>query len=288
MCTLRRVLSFILKHPMNKGHKLSALFRFLHWQMISSLCRKFFFVVPWIEGSCFIAKKSLTGITGNIYCGLHEFPQMAFLLHSLEQEDCFVDVGANVGSYSILAGTRKARVIAVEPIPLTFSMLKKNIGLNDNTERTVCLNLGLAEQAGTLRFTADQDTCNRILDDSEDYSGAISMVEIQTLDAIVPADGKVLLKIDTEGVEEQVLKGGRELLASSRILAIICENNQFSAVKQLCDEYGYLPYLYEPFSRTLTPAEGNEESNTIFIADPQLVMERLARAPQITWNKVSV
>lgn len=46
----------------------------------------------------------MTGATGNIYVGLHEFEDMAFLLHVLRRTDLFVDVGANIGSYTILAG----------------------------------------------------------------------------------------------------------------------------------------------------------------------------------------
>ena len=43
------------------------------------------------------------GATGNLYVGLHEFEEMAFLLHFLRRGDLFADVDANVGSYTILA-----------------------------------------------------------------------------------------------------------------------------------------------------------------------------------------
>ena len=45
----------------------------------------------------------MTGATGNIYAGLHEFVDMAFCLHLLRSGDLFVDVGANIGSYTVLA-----------------------------------------------------------------------------------------------------------------------------------------------------------------------------------------
>jgi len=48
-----------------------------------------------VNGSKFLVKTGETGLTGNIYTGLHEFPDMGFLLHFLRAEDLFVDIGAN-------------------------------------------------------------------------------------------------------------------------------------------------------------------------------------------------
>jgi hypothetical protein len=42
-------------------------------------------------------------MSGNIYAGLHEFGDMAFVLHFLRAGDLFADVGANIGSYTVLA-----------------------------------------------------------------------------------------------------------------------------------------------------------------------------------------
>jgi hypothetical protein len=57
-------------------------------------------------------------LTGNLYAGLHEFSEMGFLLHLLRQNDLFVDVGANLGSYTVLASAVcQARNIAFEPVP---------------------------------------------------------------------------------------------------------------------------------------------------------------------------
>jgi hypothetical protein len=64
-----------------------------------------------------LSLKGLTGATGNWYCGLDAFEDMAFLLHFMREEDLFVDVGANIGSYTILAGNEVgAETIEIEPI----------------------------------------------------------------------------------------------------------------------------------------------------------------------------
>ena len=61
--------------------------------------------------------------------------------------DLFVDVGANVGSYTLLAcSVRGARGICFEPVPLTYQRLLDNLRLNDMTERVRAFNLGLSDR----------------------------------------------------------------------------------------------------------------------------------------------
>ena len=63
----------------------------------------------------------MTGATGNIYTGLHEFEDMMFLLHLLRPGDIFVDAGANIGSYTVLASAVVgAKSISFEPVPPLF------------------------------------------------------------------------------------------------------------------------------------------------------------------------
>ena len=58
----------------------------------------------------------------NIYCGLHEAPDMAFLLYFVRPSDTFLDIGAYVGSYMILAsGAVCPHSIAIDPVPSTYS-----------------------------------------------------------------------------------------------------------------------------------------------------------------------
>jgi hypothetical protein len=85
-------------------------------------------IVPYVLETKLLIKRGMHGATGAIYTGLQEFEDMAFLLHFLKPEDTFIDIGANIGSYSILAGgVSKANVICVEPIPQTFKSLLLNI-----------------------------------------------------------------------------------------------------------------------------------------------------------------
>ena len=68
----------------------------------------------------FIARKGEAGIVGNIFYGIYEFEEFVFLIHLLNNNDCFLDVGANIGHYSLLmAGLKQTRLLAIEPVPQT-------------------------------------------------------------------------------------------------------------------------------------------------------------------------
>ena len=122
--------SFIIKHPLNKGDTIGSLVRFVKWQIGSRLTNSAI-VYDWVNRSKFLVRTGETGLTGNIYTGLHEFSDMGFLLHVLRDGDLFIDVGANVGSYTILAcAAIGARGYAIEPVPATYRRLVDNIRLN--------------------------------------------------------------------------------------------------------------------------------------------------------------
>ena len=91
-----RINTFLATHPLTKHRRLPAMARVLRWQIASRIKEV---IVHWIGGTRLAARRGMTGLTGNIYAGLHEFADMAFLLHFLRPSDLFADVGANVGSY---------------------------------------------------------------------------------------------------------------------------------------------------------------------------------------------
>lgn len=68
-------LQFIANHPLNQGHRSAALFRFLKWQVRARL-KSGPIVVPWVENTRMLVRRGDMGFTQNIYCGLHDFPEM--------------------------------------------------------------------------------------------------------------------------------------------------------------------------------------------------------------------
>lgn len=204
--SVANLLGYVWRHPMNADGRMAALWRLVRWQIASRLVPGPI-ALPFAQGTFLLSERGMTGATGNWYCGLHEVAEMGFVLHLLRPGEHFLDIGANVGSYTVLAGGAVgARVTAVEPVPATFERLRRNVALNGMGEWTRCCQVGLSEQAGTLRFSRDLDTVNHVLTDTEDLP-AIE-VPVQPLDDLVGQDIPVLIKMDVEGHERAVLRGG--------------------------------------------------------------------------------
>ena len=241
-----------------------------------------------VENSVLLVDKSMTGATGNIYCGLLDFEDMAFVLHVLRPGDIMGDIGANVGVYTILAAKNTgAYVIAIEPIPTAFQHLQVNINLNNVENLTSAINCGAGKENGELQFTKDLDAVNHVTIPVENMNNA-GLVKIitKTLDNIFLDTKPVLLKIDVEGYEHEVLKGAKTLLESADIKAIIIELNGSGMRYGFSDEkiheqlisFGFAPYRYEPFTRKMELLERPGAFNTIYLRDEHWVADRIASA----------
>jgi len=274
---------FILNHPMNRPNRIGALGRFVRWQ-VSSRLMSGLIAFPFVEDTQLVAKRGMTGATGNWYCGLHEVEDMGFLLHLLRPGEFFLDVGANVGSYTVIAaGAVGARAMAVEPVPSTFAHLSRNIVLNGLSSLASMKCLGLSDHAGTVRFTRDLDTVNHVLADNEQLPSI--EVPITTLDELIGEEVPILIKIDVEGHELSVLKGAERTLNASALLAVVMEINGSGARYGISDatlvdqmkSHGFKPYAYDPFERRLLDAS-LAGGNTIFVRDSKQVEERVRSA----------
>lgn len=201
-------LKFILNHPLNRGRPISTLARYASWQIRSRLQDEV--VVDWIEGTKLVARNGMTGATGNIYCGLHEYADMSFVLHLLRPGDLFVDVGANIGSYTMLAsGVCGARSIAIEPDPRTVQHLGRNIAVNGLGGRVDLKMTAVGEETGTIAFTTGLDTMNRVAAAGDRDA---QMVPLARLDDLLDSCAPVLIKMDVEGFEAPALRGAEETL----------------------------------------------------------------------------
>lgn len=229
----------------------------------------------------------MTGATGNLYCGLMEFDDMGFLLHFLRDSDLFIDIGANIGAYTILAsGEVGANTIAVEPIPSTFINLVQNISVNQIQDKVEALNIGLGAKEDIIRFTKSLDTVNHVATENENDT---IDVKVDKLDRIISKRKPALIKIDVEGFETEVLNGAGEILKAKELKAIIIELNG-SGKRYGYDEnlihsklinHGFKPYQYNPKARNFAKMESYGNHNTIYIRDIVYVKERIEASRKI-------
>jgi FkbM family methyltransferase len=266
-------LSFIAKHPLSRNKPLAGFVRFARWQIESRLNDEV--EVDWLEGAKLLVRNGMTGATGNIYCGLHEFADMAFLLHLLRPDDLFVDVGANIGSYTVLASAvAGSSTIAFEPDPLTMVTLRRQIGVNDISDRVTTIEAAAGRQTGTASFTTGLDTINHVATESDPNTRHVQMT---TLDEALRGKSPVLIKLDVEGYEPDVVAGAIETLRNPTLLAIETEGVSAEVVRPL-EAAGFARYYYEPFTRQLSATEIEGHANALFIRDRSKVEARLKAA----------
>lgn len=255
-------------------------------------------VIEWINGAKLVVRHGDTGLTGNIYCGLHEFPEMAYLLHVLSADDLFVDVGANAGSYTVLACAAKgASGCSIEPVPANFERLIENIKLNGLCSRVDARSIGLASKTGTLAFTADHD-CTSHVATTSDASARTVLVSVGTLDDVIRDRCPSLIKIDVEGFEAEVLAGATETLKKHSLHSIIIELNgsgrrygvDDDEIVRLLKSCGFEACRYEPLSKNLETLSGKNtrSGNTLFVRGRSEVMKRIENACPIIVHGIAV
>lgn len=278
--SLASTLKFIVQHPMNRQEPFSAVARFVRWQIVSRLRSEVEF--EWINGSKLIAKRSMTGATGNIYCGLHEYVDMSFLLHLLRPEDLFVDVGANVGSYTVLASAVcGARSISIEPDPKTAKYLAQNISVNELDRRCSIAVTAVGNDEGTISFTVGKDTVNQV---SKNHQEPSQMVALTRLDTVLGEQLPTLVKMDVEGFEMEALSGAKTMLSRPELMGIVIENTDPNVVSIL-HSYGFFRHWYHPIQRQLSTCELEVgSSNGIFVRDISSANARLRNSERRTYR----
>ena len=179
--------------------------------------------------------------------------ELRFLARWLREGDRVVDVGANVGLLALCAGHSvgpTGAVLAVEPIPLNLGRLRANIKLNPRLNIEV-LEMALSDDVGTLRLGLSEHQASVGNDGSYSSLSSAGGVDVAqtTLDrAVAEWLGEQprlrLVKLDIEGMEGAVVRGGESVLDGQATDAVMLEVNplysaDLSALKEL-KERGYV------------------------------------------------
>lgn len=153
--------------------------------------------------------------------------------------DVMVDVGANVGMYTIWAArTRGARVIAFEPEAQNYALLNRNIQLNGLAGRVTAYCMGLSDRPGytalhmaDLRAGASCHSVGEALDFRHEpmavrfTQGCIAAtLDELVASGVVPAPHHI--KVDVDGFEPKVIAGARATLADPRLRSLLVETNR--------------------------------------------------------------
>lgn len=184
-------------------------------------------------------------------------PDMVRLFRCFAQEQAVAfDIGANIGCTAVLFSDIFGQVHAFEPSPTTFAYLRKNVLRNAGANVTLH-NLGLGEQAGSSTITfAPNNRSGAFVSDREKANAdhLSEQIEIATLDGMVAAQvlpAPDFIKIDVEGFEGHVLRGGAATLQRQRPVVILELNHwclnafQRTSVPEFFDQLrAIFPLLY--------------------------------------------
>jgi FkbM family methyltransferase len=173
-----------------------------------------------------------------------EFVLLDILLASSE-DAVFIDVGANIGTLSVLAHStgHPSRIIALEPNHRYCAAWHMNMSLN-GIDRATLIQSAAGDVCGEVRFRVDPASpLNNKIDIGEIYpSSMIAQVNMITIDALCETLGighVGLLKIDTEGAEPIVVRGARKCIREKRIPHILME-----FIVEFMEDMGEDPYMF--------------------------------------------
>ena len=200
--------------------------------------------------------------------------------------------GAVLAHTVAVGAATDAEIIAIEPVPVTFAALQRNVALNGLTTRVSCLNIALGAQPGRVRMTASHDSMNAVIRaDAAAEADAIEVVT-DTLDHLLADRTPTMLKLDVEGYEAFVLVGAADTLRRPCLAAVILELNgsgstygvEDAAVHRLMCEAGFSSVAYSPITRELRDLAGQQSplGNTVYVRDMREAQARLRSAPPFT------
>ena len=200
--------------------------------------------------------------------GRYDYNNMHFVQRVLAHAPTFVDVGANIGAYSLIASEDPAvTVVAFEPIPAAYTKLRRNLALNGR-DRVHALPMAASAEPGHLRMTCDgASSVNHVVEAGRAGAAATTLVDVTTVDLACADLGlrPSLIKIDVEGHELSVLRGAPASLAGC--LACIVENGDTPAIVGFMRERGMAgPFWYRHRSSELTRRQQPLPEDCIYVS----------------------
>lgn len=239
-----------------------------------------------------------------VYCEDFEREERRFLNRYLKQGDVFVDVGANIGIYALIAARRvgsTGHVYAFEPCSETYERLVTNIELN-GLANVSHYRLALSDRAAETQMTISVDGFDAFNSLARPVMGKelrLETVTCTTWDSFAVGHGLIgrvtMMKIDVEGWESRVLRGGYDALrrTDAPVLqveffdeACVSAGSSCNAVYRLLEELGYQIFAYNSRNNTIVPVPLGQTDpylNLIAAKQPEEVVARLRRRSCSPW-----
>jgi len=237
-------------------------------------------------------------LSREIFYERFEEEEITFLKRILKPGDSFIDIGANIGLFSLIASPiigEKGEIISFEPCSPTLHRFEENISLN-NFKNIITNKQAISNKNGkaTLQIASDgYDAWNSIAEPAKGEVFETEEIDTITFDDYISNSqidiSKIaLVKIDVEGWEMPVLEGGKEFFSSAEAPSLIVEFTEANAANagysctdlyHALVDYGYSLFTYDASNNRLIPEKLREHYpylNIIATKDLQFVEKRLS------------
>lgn len=276
---LRKVLEFVWSHPANRGARGEAVLRAIRWQIRKRLTRRHFDlrVFGGLTLRCY--PNSILASSMIYAGGLPDYHEMNFIRRYLRPGEGFIDIGANIGVYTLLAASivgNEGRVESFEPGPEALGRLRENVAINRLSQVTIH-SFAVGDCIGKIRFQCGGDATNRMASANNVLHGNNMEVQCVTLDGMFKDRTFSMGKIDIEGAEPLALIGASEMIRSLNPPVWMLEingllNSYGYSEKQLAAwlaERGYRLALFDANALSLTPSNEpwKTSGNSIAVAE---------------------
>lgn len=178
----------------------------------------------------------------------------ALFIRNLDRDGCVLDVGANIGYYTMLCAPVVRAVYAFEPDPRNWPALERNAARAPNV---TVVHQALHRVSGEMALDVSGDPAvSRLV--AKDIAGVTQRTPVTTIDRFVEqyVNGRVTgIKIDVEGEDLAVLEGAEATLAAHAPLVLTeCTvnpsvANNFDALFDLTNRHGYSVHAFVPAER---------------------------------------
>lgn len=179
------------------------------------------------------------------WTGQHELHVQETIARVLESGDVFFDVGAHIGMMTLLAARRvgeDGRVVAFEPVEANRARLDRNLQLNAAAQvQVVDAAVGALPGRAELAYRGSSLTWTLSPAESRE-DGDVLATDILTLDDMADRYGlPALIKVDAEGAEVDVLRGGTAVIARrrSRFLVECTDQTALDQARELLRDYAF-------------------------------------------------
>jgi FkbM family methyltransferase len=259
------MLNRIWNHPANAQRPWAGLSRYVGWQFNKRVLRRDLpfdfhgFTLPGYSDSHSMS-------AAYYFAGFPDWWEMKFLCDYLRPGDSFLDVGANVGLYSLLAASRVGRtghVDAFEPAEMPARRLQESVNRNGLEPIVSIHRFAVTDHSGEVDFGfADDDCQSHVKRPGEQGAKSVSVSAIR-LDEYCHGKTYAMAKFDIEGHEPLALAGASEMLAKGNPCVMQIEVAGYSKlfgvstaemIHWLSDR-GYDCTCYDPVKRQLMKAD---------------------------------